>query len=97
MNDNPMNIINQFPVYKGLCDAHINEAVALLATERKLHGGCSGRTLIAVFKDRVAVMSQDTPYNYTNFQTRMVTPYQTVEELHTAILSYSKIPQASCW
>ena len=94
----PMEALKQYPEYtkygRGIC---VPESVKNIATEREIVSNYDGRTWVSVFKDRVELMFQKVPYNYTSQLTHTVIRYNTVQEMVDAIETLTKIPQASCW
>ena len=94
----PMEALKQYPEYtkydRGI---HVPESVKNIVTEREVISDYDGRTWVSVFKDRVELMFQKVPYNYTSQITYTCIRYNTVQEMVDAIETLTKIPQAPCW
>jgi len=94
----PMEVLEKYPGWHdGITRLYVPNAVKNLATERELSDKGWGRTWVSVYKDRVELKYQNTPYHYTSHRTHTVIHYNTVEEMVRAIERLIKLPQASCW
>jgi len=94
----PMEAIQRYPEYLRHGNSiYVPESVKNLSTEREVISKYDGRNWVSVFKDRVELMYQMIPYNYTRQLTHTSIRYNTVQEMVDAIETLTKIPQASCW
>ena len=93
----PMEVLERYPKWTGVCPLYVPNAVKNLATDREHSKNGWGRTWVSVFKDRVVLMYQNVPYAHTGQYERESIRYCTSNQMETAIKTLTKVPQASCW